>query len=333
MPSSKLGPFHLDTVTQGDSRTLIPLLPDQSIDVLVTSPPYWGQRDTPGLGTENDPRVYLRNLLEIFARFLPKLKERGIMWINIGDTYNTPNNWRVEDRKYSTLGPYKHGLSPNNSAYIKPRLRRRAFVDKSTPWLKYGALLALPERLLVGLAELGYLYRGQVIWYKDNPLPEGRCRRPHRHHELIYLFAKSEKHFFRVKPPVPSVWCFPNEKLIDHRHFARFPLELPKRCIAAYGKAGPDVVVLDPFSGSGTTGIAALELGCRYIGFEIDPQQAAASSERLRHHLRSLEIVRSSPPSLNTAGLGSGSSVQHHRSSAQRKDQIVHQRPQIEFDW
>ena len=59
------------------------------------------------------------------------------------------------------------------------------------------------------------------------------------------------------------------------------PLVLPRRCIEAYGKAGPDIVVFDPFSGSGTTGLAALKLNCSYIGFEIDQVQAAASNERL----------------------------------------------------
>lgn len=203
------------------------------------------------------------------------------MWINIGDAYNTPVNWRQSDREYSSLGAKKEGLSENNSAYTKNRSKRKAFIDKDVPWLTYGNLLALPYRLVIGLSDSGWVFRGEVIWKKKNPMPEGRCRRPHRVHESIYLFTKTEKHLFQTKPPIKSVWEFGNEKISGKAHYSRFPLELPRRCIEAYGKTGEDVVVLDPFSGSGTTGIAALGMGCSYIGFEIDPEQVQASNERL----------------------------------------------------
>lgn len=277
----RIGPFDIDSVALGDCHELIDLLPDDSIDVLVTSPPYWGQRLSMGHGVEDDPRHYVTRMAEIFLAFLPKLKAGGLVWINIGDAYNTPVNWRLDDRKYSSLGPDKNGLSPDNSAYVKPRAKRRAFIDDGVKWLRYGNLLALPNRLVIALCDSGYLYRGEIIWRKRNPMPEGRCRRPHRHHEPIFLLAKSEDHEFRVSPPVPTVWEFPNEKIDGTAHYSRFPEELPRRCIDAYGKTGADVVVFDPFSGSGTTGIAALKLGCSYIGFEIDPEQVEASNKRL----------------------------------------------------
>jgi DNA modification methylase len=277
----KIGPFDIDAVTAGDCRELIDKLPDESIDVLVTSPPYWGQRLSKGHGVEDDPRDYLFRMAEIFTAFLPKLKKAGVVWINVGDAYNTPVNWRLDDRKYSSLGPDMNGLSPENSAYVKPRAKRRAFTDDAAAWLRYGNLLALPHRLMIALCDEGYLYRGEVIWRKRNPMPEGRCRRPHRHHEPIFLLARNEDHEFRVAPPVPTVWEFPNEKIDGTAHYSRFPEELPRRCIDAYGKTGPDVVVFDPFSGSGTTGIAALKMGCSYLGFEIDPEQVEASNKRL----------------------------------------------------
>src|SRR6185503_5070572 len=90
-----------------------------------------------------------------------------------------------------------------------------------------------------------------------------------------------EDHLFRAAPPVKSVWEFGNERIDGPAHSSRFPEELPSRCIESYGTLGPEVIVLDPFSGSGTTGIAALRLGCSYIGFEIDPEQVAASNTRL----------------------------------------------------
>jgi DNA modification methylase len=257
-------------------------LPDESVDVLVTSPPYWGQRLSSGTGTEDDPREYLNFLAQVFKSFLPKLKPQGIVWINLGDAYNTPVNWRLDDRKYSTLGADKNGLADNNSAYTKPRAKRRAFLDPAQGWLRYGNLLDLPNRLIIALSDSGYLFRGEVIWRKRNPMPEGRCRRPHRQHESIFLLAKGEDHQFRTSPPVGSVWDFSNEKIDGPAHFSRFPEELPRRCIDAFGEAALDTVIFDPFSGSGTTGMAAVKMGCSYIGFEIDPEQVEASNERLR---------------------------------------------------
>ena len=279
--TNRIGPFKRDAVTEGDCLELIAQLPNESIDVLVTSPPYWGQRLSKGFGVEEDPREYVRAMAQIFGAFLPKLKANGVVWLNIGDAYNTPVNWRLDDRKYSSLGADKNGLADHNSAYVKPRAKRKAFVDPDARWLQYCNLLALPNRIVIALCDQGYLYRGEIIWHKRNPMPEGRCRRPHRHHEPIFLLAKSEDHSFRVAPPVPTVWDFPNEKIDGTAHYSRFPEELPKRCIDAYGKSGADVIVFDPFSGSGTTGIAALKLGCSYIGFEIDPEQVEASNQRL----------------------------------------------------
>jgi len=292
----KLGRFDLDSVTEGDCLELISELPGESIDLLITSPPYWGQRLSQGFGVEQDPREYLNTLTQIFRSFLPKLKDNGLVWINLGDAYNTPVNWRLDDRKYSSLGPDKAGLADDNSAYVKPRAKRRAFTDSSVQWLQYGNLLSLPNRLVLALCNCGYLYRGEIIWHKRNPMPEGRCRRPHRQHEPIFLLAKTEHHQFRVSPPVGSVWEFPSEKIDGLAHYSRFPEELPRRCIHAYGLTGPDVVVFDPFSGSGTTGIAALKLGCSYIGFEIDSEHAEASNERL------IAVKEDYEPLFRTAG-------------------------------
>lgn len=277
----KVGPFELNRVAEGDCSELAALLPDESVDVLVCSPPYWGQRTSAGIGVEEDPRRYISALVDVFHVIRPKMKKDGIAWINLGDAYNTPVNWRLEDRAYSSLGADRTGLSENNSAYTKNRAKRKAFLERDTPWLSYGNLLALPYRMVLGMCDDGWLFRGEVIWKKKNPMPEGRARRPHRGHESIYLFAKDERHAFRTTPPVKSVWEFGNERIGGPAHFSRFPLELPRRCIQALGRVGADVLVLDPFSGSGSTGVAALELGCSYLGFEIDPEQVRASNQRL----------------------------------------------------
>jgi DNA modification methylase len=291
MITNKIGKFEKNNVYLGDCLDLIKQLPDKSIDVMVTSPPYWGQRTSMGSGVEDDPRDFVKFLVNTFRELLPKLKDEGIIWINLGDAYNTPVNWKQEDYVHSTLGIDKNGLAATNSAYVKPRAKRRAFIDKSVPWLKYGNLLGLTYRMVLDLCDVGYFFRGEVIWKKQNPMPEGKCRRPHRYHESIYLLSKSQDHSFQVSPPVKSVWEFPNEHIKGAKHYSRFPLELPTRCIQAYGKTGQEIIILDPYSGSGTTGLAAMKLGCSYIGFEIDPAQVEASNERLTDYKEQLSLV------------------------------------------
>jgi len=263
-----LGPWKLNTVHNVDCLKGMSEIPPDSVDVVVTSPPYWGQRGSQGVGCEPDPRDYVCNLVKILAVAMRCLRSTGTLWLNIGDSYNTPINWREEDHEYSSLGKDGTGLPATNSAYTKNRGSRRAFLDHEIGWLKYGNLLAVPYRVVLGMTDLGFLFRGEVIWEKSRPLPEGRCRRPHRRHEGIYVFAKDEKHSFRVTPPVGSVW-----KLLQTPnmtpHCSTFPLDLPVQCIQAAGVEGRGVI-LDPFMGSGTTGKAALMLDHSFIGFELD---------------------------------------------------------------
>ena len=146
-----------------------------------------------------------------------------------------------------------------------------------TKWLQYGNLLAIPYRVVIALCDLGFLFRGEIIWEKARPLPEGICRRPHRKHESIYLFAKSEGHAFQVKPPVGSVWRLvqtPNKT----PHCSTFPLDLPIQCIRSSGMTTPGVV-LDPFMGSGTTGKAALSLGHSFLGFEMNAEMCRLAND------------------------------------------------------
>ena len=234
---ARLGPWSLDTVHNTDCADGLRQVPTDSLDVVVTSPPYWGQRGSVGLGSEPDPRDYVRNLTAILMKAMRCLKPLGTLWLNIGDAYNTPINWREKDYTYSSLGPDGDGLKPSNSAYTKKRGRRRAFIERNTGWLQYGNLLAIPYRVVLAMTDAGFLFRGEVIWQKSRPLPEGRCRRPHRRHEGIYVFANSERHRFRTKPPVGSVWQLvqtPNRT----PHCSTFPLDLPIECIEAAAVEG-----------------------------------------------------------------------------------------------
>lgn len=263
-----LGPWAINQTHNVDCLTGLKALPDECLDMVVTSPPYWGQRGNGGLGSEPDPRGYVKNLVEILHEAMRCLKSTGVLWLNVGDAYNTPINWREEDYVHSSLGAEGKGLDATNSAYTKVRGRRKAFIDKEAKFLQYGNLLALPQRITIAMSDLGWLFRGEVIWVKSRPLPEGICRRPHRRHEGIYIFAKDEKHQFRVKPPVGSVWELV-QKPNKLPHCSTFPLDLPQTCIESSGlEAG--AVVCDPFMGSGTSARAAAKLGFNFIGFELD---------------------------------------------------------------
>ena len=103
----------------------------------------------------------------------------------------------------------------------------------------------------------------------------------HRQHEPVMLFARSERHQFRVSPPVGTVWRVGSDHLPGLRHWSRFPVELARLCIEAYGRSGSHTVVLDPYAGSGSTGLAAAATGCIFAGFEIDPAQAEAATQRI----------------------------------------------------
>ena len=96
-PTDRLGPWQLNAVHHADCLVAMKEIPDDSIDVVITSPPYWGQRGSSGLGSEPDPRDYVANLTTVLAEAMRCLKEHGTLWLNIGDSYNTPINWREGD--------------------------------------------------------------------------------------------------------------------------------------------------------------------------------------------------------------------------------------------
>ena len=126
--AASVGPWELDRVHNANCLEALRAMPSNCIDMAVTSPPYWGQRGNNGIGLEEDPRDYVRNLTEVLAEVMRCLKPSGTLWLNIGDSYNTPINWRFEDHEYSSLGADGNGLPSTNSAYTKNRGRRRAFI-------------------------------------------------------------------------------------------------------------------------------------------------------------------------------------------------------------
>ncbi|WP_447724587.1 DNA-methyltransferase [Sphingomonas koreensis] len=321
----------------GDVREQLRAMPAQSVDCVVTSPPYWGLRDYGAdgqIGLEPTWRDHLDVMVEVFREIRRVLKTHGTVWMNYGDVHaSTPNGKSAaaykadgtddrtfRDKPFSTVGPTGDG---------------GAFKPKD--------LCMLPNRLAIALQDDGWWVRSEIVWNKTNPKPESISDRPAAVHEKIWLLTKSETYFFNaealrepvtggaharrkdgqyqpakgstagqnragtwVETYVPetrngrNVWTF-NIEGCREAHFATFPRELARRCIAAgtpttvCGCCGAvegcgglcegfdrvPGVVIDPFGGAGTVGLVAEQMGIDAILIELNPDYAAIAERRI----------------------------------------------------
>ena len=151
-------------------------------------------------------------------------------------------------------------------------------------------LMGIPWMLAFSLRNAGWYLRQDIIWEKGNPMPESVKDRCTKSHEYIFLMSKSQKYYFdfeaiqegsidnigkRNKRDVWSINVKPNKEA----HFATYPPELVSTCILAGCPEGG--VVLDPFMGSGTTGIVAYKLGKHYVGIELNPEYVEMAKRRI----------------------------------------------------
>lgn len=144
----------------------------------------------------------------------------------------------------------------------------------------------MPWRLAFALQAAGWYLRADLVWNKPNCQPESVKDRPTRSHEYVFLFSKSERYTYdhtAVRGPndrnVRTVWNI-NTQAYKEAHFATFPSALVEPCIAL--SSSPHDLVLDPFLGSGTTGLTAIALGRRFLGVELNPEYVDIAERRLR---------------------------------------------------
>lgn len=248
------------TIYLGDSREILPSLPDLSVDLVLSSPPYYAQRqhtdDARELGTEATPQEYLASLLEITGALLRHLDPNGSIVMNLGD-------------KYQADGPIKDVST--KAGY--PRARRQP----RWPGLSLKSLMMLPSRYAIGCTDqLGLALRSEIIWDKGSGGSDGKAHdRVRRSHEVLYQFTRALKHGESTgcwEHPGSSVWKIPPNRS-RNGHSADYPLELASRCIRSWSP--PNGLVLDPFMGSGTTLRAARLLGRRSIGIDISEEFCA----------------------------------------------------------
>ena len=249
----------------GNSYEKIDEIFPNSIQTVVTSPPYWGLRNYDNdeqLGQESSPEIFVSNLTKLFSKIKTVLREDGTVWVNIGDTYFGPKGGHYD----------KNSITHADTGY---EYRQKRAAPPKHPYLKNGDLSGVPWIFATEMQKQGWYLKQDIIWHKPNPMPEAVNNRCAKAHEYIFLFTKNKKYYFnadaiRVKDVRrTSVWSM-NTASSKEAHFAVFPEELPALCIKAGSKEGD--TVLDPFMGSGTTAYVAQELGREWIGIELNPK-------------------------------------------------------------
>lgn len=158
-------------------------LPDESIDCVITSPPYWNQRDYGYIeqwGLEPTPEEYLEHLWSLMDELYRILKPEGTVWINLGDTYNG-----------TKLG------NTSNKGY-KENTVIDTFKKEKVNNIKNKSLLLIPHRFAIGCMKRGWIIRNDIVWAKVNAMPESVTDRFSKKHEYMFLMTKSEKYYFNL---------------------------------------------------------------------------------------------------------------------------------------
>lgn len=290
----------------GDVRKRLSELPANSVQCVVTSPPYWGLRDYGNdgqIGMEHTPDEYVSQMVQVFREVWRVLADDGTLWLNLGDSYvGTGSKGDYKDPKYAD-GRNGQTIALNNK------------VDG----LKSKDLVGIPWRVAFALQADGWYLRQDIIWHKPNPMPESVRDRCTKAHEYLFLLTKSARYYFdsdAIKEDavtgswdaLPSIGGIKHAEGNDNRtysgntpsfdgkrnkrdvwsintkpylgaHFAVMPEALVEPCIIAGSKMGD--VVLDPFAGSGTVGVVALRHGRQFIGTELNPEYAALAEQRI----------------------------------------------------
>jgi len=309
----------MNKIICGEALATLKSLDANSVDMCVTSPPYYGLRDygTEGqIGIENSPQEYIDNLTEIFMEVYRVLKPSGTLWLNIGDSYAG-----------SGKGPMSLAMAGNGKNKMLYEKNSKVHeVPKKWSGIKPKDMIGIPWMLAFSLREKGWYLRSDIIWRKTNCLPESVKDRPTKCYEHIFLLAKSRNYYYdykAIQEPLKEVskerykrgrsnhskyalekiqqnincqhnnfssfdqefrrkrdvWELSTNTYRMNEHFAMYPEKLIEPCIKAGCPKGG--IVLDPFFGSGTTGVVAKKLGRQYIGIEMNPKYCELSGQRI----------------------------------------------------
>lgn len=243
----------------GDCAEVLTKLPEQSVNCVVTSPPYYWQRDYEvdgQYGMEAAIDGFVDNLRSVFDGLKRVLANDGVVFLNLGDTY------------YSAKGR-PHGEDAKHRSRRLPGLRA---VDGPGLGLPRKSLIGIPWRVALGLQEDGWTLRSDIIWVRKTAIPEPTAKdRPWRKFEHIFLFSRQPRYYFERAGLAgeEDVWFIEPDRNAQSRgtHYAPYPRELVRRCVEA--GCPPGGVVLDPFVGGGTTMYESLALDRSAVGIDL----------------------------------------------------------------
>lgn len=260
---------------KGNSAVALQSFPDGCVDCVVTSPPYFWQRDygvEGQIGHEDTVEAYVGTLLKTFQQVRRVMKPSGLLFLIMGDTY------------YSGKGKPK-GWDPKHKSRSVSRMKYRA-VDRPGFGLSKKTLIGIPWRVALRMIDHGWILRSAVTWKRPRPLAEPSARdRPWRSAELVFIFARTGKYYFEREglSGEEDVWEMDAPSQNGWKHAAPFPKALVARCLAC----GCPIrgVVLDPFTGSGTTIKVALSAGLPAIGIDLSEEYLHMARRRL-HSVR-----------------------------------------------
>ena len=308
-----------DTILYGDCRETLKNVTNSSVQMCVTSPPYYGLRDYGGeekqIGQEQTPEEFIEQLVSVFREVKRTLKDDGTLWVNIGDSYYNYRPSKGKSYPKQTVSKTKQDL-PDYSSKRNNKLSN----------LKEKDLIGIPWMLAFALRADGWYLRQDIIWHKPNPMPESVKDRCTKSHEYIFLLSKNKKYYYdneAIKEPVKQDWGTRNRtngkyhnsgsglsphsgltksydrknkrdvwsvtnKPYKHAHFATFPPDLIEPPILAGSREGD--IVLDPFMGSGTTAMVSKQHGRYYIGCELHDDYKDLIDQRMPDEILSQDV-------------------------------------------
>lgn len=256
----------------GDAGRVLATFPDDRYRCVITSPPYFWQRDygvREQIGVEETVEGYVTAVCDAMDGVKRVLHPKGVLFLNLGDTYYSGKGMpQGRDRKHRGR-----------------RFSELRAVDRSGLGPPKKTLLGMPWRVALEMVERNWILRSAIIWRRENPVPEPNGHdRPRRTYEFVFLFAKTRTYRFKREPleeiGVEDVWTIESQSKVGRTHPAVFPAELVDRCLdLGNTKKGR---VLDPFAGSGTVLARALARGMPADGIELNRDFCLSTNRELR---------------------------------------------------